>query len=534
MLLQGSLHAGLSMPEAVEASLRSSGHTILVSGATLAACFLVLGIFPVSIVRAPGIAATFAVVMSVLVNLTLTPSLLLLFPAFFAGTSIRCCCCAPRGDAAAVEDASGCASRQVVPESLDVWAALARVTTRYKYALTIVLLALLVAPFAYRLNSFDTSLSLRNIMPREMESAETFYKMQTVFGPAATNAALLIGVATSPVQGAALKSSFFASAAAAVGAVVAASAPNELTASGVQGLAWSGAPANAAATAASVAAVAACPATSVAACSAACSAQACSLRLSVARTLSADSRAMLLSVALNVDRSASDGVAWADAARDALDAANAADGNAKWQLLVEASPDSIRYIYSHFGTLVGVTAAVVFIILLVSFRSVTNAARTVVSLAAMEVCVWGAAIAIYCQGELNPGGVLHTFDDKTGLFWLMPILAFSLTAGLGALILRAQLLARAHCFAATQASITISSSSPPSSKSARPAGRTPTPCPSVCGAAGPSFPGPASSWRLRMAVFCSPRSHCSTSSAFSSCSPSSWTLLWCARCWCRR
>ena len=432
--LKGSLRAGLSMPEAVEASLRSSGHTLLVSGSTLAACFLVLGIFPVSIVRAPGIAATFAVVMSVLVNLTLTPALLLLFPTFFAGTSVRCCCCARRGDAAD-NDSPGCSSRLVVPESLaslDVWAQLARTTTRYRYTLTVVLLALLVAPFAYRLNHFDTSQSLRNIMPRDMESAETFYEMQSIFGPAATNAALLIGVATSPTQGAALTSSFFASAAAAVGAVVAVSAPNELTASGVRGLAWSGAPADAVATAASVAAVAACPATSVATCSAACSAQACSLRLSVARTLSADSRAMLLSVALNVDRSSSAGIAWADAVRDALDAANAADGSAKWQLVVDASPDSIRYIYSHFGTLVGVTAAVVFFILLVSFRSVTNAARTVVSLAAMEVCVWGAAIAIYCQGELNPGGVLHTFDDKTGLFWLMPILAFSLTAGLGA------------------------------------------------------------------------------------------------------
>ena len=438
--LKGSLRAGLSMPEAVEASLRSSGHTILVSGSTLAACFLVLGIFPVSIVRAPGIATTFAVVMSVLVNLSLVPSLLLLFPNFFGGAALRCSC-GPRSSSAddaapAVESesSSSCLSWLLLPEplaSIDIWAELAKVTTRFKYSLTIGLLALLVAPFAYRLKHFETSLSLRNIMPREMESVETFYEMQDVFGPAATNGALLIGVATSAAQGAALTPAFFASAAAAVQAVVAASAPNELTASGVRGLAWNGAPADAAATAASVAAVAAGPATTAAACSAACSPQACSLRMLAASTLSADSRAMLLSVALNVDRLSPDGIEWADAARDALDAANAANGDVTWRLVVDATPDSVRYIYSHFGRLVGVTAAVVFFILLVAFRSVTNAARTVLSLAAMEVCVWGAAIAIYCQGELNPGGALHTFDDKTGLFWLMPILAFSLTTGLG-------------------------------------------------------------------------------------------------------
>ena len=57
-----SMTAGVPPRAAVEAMLRSGGHTVLVSGATLAACFLVLAILPVSIVRAPGIAATFAVV----------------------------------------------------------------------------------------------------------------------------------------------------------------------------------------------------------------------------------------------------------------------------------------------------------------------------------------------------------------------------------------------------------------------------------------------------------------------------------------
>jgi uncharacterized membrane protein YdfJ with MMPL/SSD domain len=74
--VQLALRAGQAMPAAVEAALVTSGHTILVSGATLAACFLVLAILPVSIVRAPGIATTFAVAFSVAANLTLTPALL--------------------------------------------------------------------------------------------------------------------------------------------------------------------------------------------------------------------------------------------------------------------------------------------------------------------------------------------------------------------------------------------------------------------------------------------------------------------------
>lgn len=76
--------------------------------------------------------------------------------------------------------------------------------------------------------------------------------------------------------------------------------------------------------------------------------------------------------------------------------------------------------------------------------------------------MWGAATAVYVDGVLNPGGVLHTMDNATGLFWraatpvractilsrvpsfltqrpppprptrrLMPLLAFSLITGLG-------------------------------------------------------------------------------------------------------
>jgi hypothetical protein len=290
-----------------------------------------------------------------------------------------------------------------------------------------------VAPFAYRLRSFHVSQSLHNIMPRGGASVATYYRLQALFGPAATASARIIGVAASPAPNAALSPAFFASAADAVRAALAASAPTALTAADVFGLAWaSGAPANASAVAYAVAATAACPARTVASCRAACSAEACSLALLAGATLSPDGRAMLLPLSLRVERSSTAGMAWANDVQAALRGVSAAPGAiAEWHLLVDASSDSIAYIYDRFGQLVGVTAAIIFVILLVSFRSVAIAVRAVATLAAMEVCVFGAATAIYCSGALNPGGVLQTFSSETGLFWLMPILAFSLTTGLG-------------------------------------------------------------------------------------------------------
>ena len=141
---------------------------------------------------------------------------------------------------------------------------------------------------------------------------------------------------------------------------------------------------------------------------------------------------MLLTLGLGFRREGKVGVEWSRAARAALASVNATSGGAvTWSLQINAIDDSVAYVYSHFGELVGITAAVVFVILAVAFQSLAISLRAVLTLAAMEIAVFGAASAIYCTGLLDPGGVLQTFDGATGLFWLMPILAFSLTTGLG-------------------------------------------------------------------------------------------------------
>ena len=433
-----SCRAGAAPQPAVEAMLRSGGHTVLVSGATLAACFLVLAILPVSIVRAPGIAATFAVVGSVFANLSLTPALLLTCPRFFAGGA---CCCCPGKVAVAPITASLDARPAVNADEDDdddddslvarFWAALAAAVQRHRWPLAVGLTALLVCPFAYRLRGFAVSQEARNALPRGAPAATALAQLQQDFGAGHTAMARLLGVG--PAPGAALTPPFFAAAAATVSAVVDASAPDALTAANVSGLAWSaGGAANASAVAAAVAAVASCPGDTVASCRAACSASACALRLASGATLSSDGGAMIIHLALGVDRSSPAGIAWANAARAALARANAADAaGVTWHLLVDAAPDSIAFVYARLGTLVGVTAAVVFVILLAAFRSVAIAARAVATLAAMEVCVFGAAAAVFCAGVLQPGGALHSFSSDGGLYWLIPLLAFSLVTGLG-------------------------------------------------------------------------------------------------------
>merc|ERR1719258_130960 len=85
---------GATIEVALEASLASSGHTVLGSGFTLALCFLALCFFPLKFMQSMGLGVALTIVFAILSNLLLTPILLFTFPGFFAVEpgGARCCC----------------------------------------------------------------------------------------------------------------------------------------------------------------------------------------------------------------------------------------------------------------------------------------------------------------------------------------------------------------------------------------------------------------------------------------------------------
>jgi len=74
---------GASEFDAVVIMLDTSGHTICVSGLTIALCWFGIMFFPVQLLSTVGLGAGLAVVIAVAVNVTLTPALLLTFGRFF-------------------------------------------------------------------------------------------------------------------------------------------------------------------------------------------------------------------------------------------------------------------------------------------------------------------------------------------------------------------------------------------------------------------------------------------------------------------
>lgn len=67
-----------------------------------------------------------------------------------------------------------------------------------------------------------------------------------------------------------------------------------------------------------------------------------------------------------------------------------------------------------------------------SFPSAILFTRPALVLVAPQICVFGTATAIFCQGILrdHPGS-LNTFSPDLGLYWLMPLIALPFTGAGG-------------------------------------------------------------------------------------------------------
>jgi len=72
-----------SVTRAVFQMSKHAGHTITVSGLTLAITFLGLVFFPLELLATIGLGSAITIVITLFVNLTLTPAVLLTFQSFF-------------------------------------------------------------------------------------------------------------------------------------------------------------------------------------------------------------------------------------------------------------------------------------------------------------------------------------------------------------------------------------------------------------------------------------------------------------------
>mmetsp|Transcript_2153 Transcript_2153/g.5933 ORF Transcript_2153/g.5933 Transcript_2153/m.5933 type:complete len:790 (+) Transcript_2153:1049-3418(+) len=195
---------GRKISNALEVALATQGHTIIVSGATLALCFTSMLILPTSTITSMAAGAATAVLQSVLVSLSLTPSLLLSFPRFFTsnrmfgltldgtpfGGPVRLSIANALGNVGptlAVEPAGR-------KESL--WAEFGRFAQVNAKCMALLLLAV-CAPFAAALTRFTYVEDLTPLMQTTHPATHAFIKLGNTFGQDLSTPVMLLILAPS-------------------------------------------------------------------------------------------------------------------------------------------------------------------------------------------------------------------------------------------------------------------------------------------------------------------------------------------------
>mmetsp|Transcript_71789 Transcript_71789/g.185174 ORF Transcript_71789/g.185174 Transcript_71789/m.185174 type:complete len:875 (-) Transcript_71789:107-2731(-) len=445
--LSEELGGGATMKDASAVMLASSGKTIIGSGLTLCLCFVGLLAFPIQILQSVGIAIVAAVLVTMAVNLTLTPAFLLACPHFFAaagGGSARCCGARrqSQSDAEALdaphEPASGLANHaeplhprvaaEAASNKLPIWYRVARLASgRWSWLPAGVVLLGVLIPGGIMLANMKHSGSTLLMVPRSSDTPQTMRRLQHSF-PAGMDSPY--NLLLQPKGGGSVyNEGFFNEGRALVGHIA------EIAGGGSQVLSpmWAtGSPAN------NFSFLMISPFL-MSHTDEICellpgksqSSQCLGLRYVANLTVNSDRSAMVAQVIIGHPLGSPEAGSFTKLARSAIDefADSAKFVEAK---LAGAGPvyaDSVDVVYGLLPTVLGVTLIVVLSIVGLLYRSAGIGIRALLTIAFTIAFSFGFGMGIYQYGWLDGLGV-DRFEKDGAFAWLVPPVCFSVILGL--------------------------------------------------------------------------------------------------------
>ncbi|MHA2255940.1 MAG: MMPL family transporter, partial [Candidatus Heimdallarchaeaceae archaeon] len=163
--------------EAVFLMNKNAGHTVSVSGVTLAITYLGLAFFPLQLLATVGIGSAVAIIMTLLVNLTLTPALLLAFGKFFSKFSLY-----KKLEKNKKTSEKDMKKLEIEKQFKSIWFKIGKFSTKYAPLVIIIILAIAV-PVSIQVFKFDRSIDLMQILPRGSDSRNAYEALAEDFSP---------------------------------------------------------------------------------------------------------------------------------------------------------------------------------------------------------------------------------------------------------------------------------------------------------------------------------------------------------------
>eukprot|EP00049_Salpingoeca_infusionum_P022360 m.6295 g.6295 ORF g.6295 m.6295 type:complete len:854 (+) comp5144_c0_seq1:67-2628(+) len=432
------LKRGRNVQDAVLLMLWSAGHTITVSGCTLALCFFGLCFFPVSLLRTPGMGAGISILSVLLCNLTLIPAMLLAFNNFFKRSVKPYCCRSSPQDPGEVEPLMASIQAEALhmtktteeEEHAELrkkyWYKFGRLLLKNWVSIAVVLVVTALAiPCGIRGIKFDRSSSIINIAPRTAESTKTYLNISETFGPGWLFPYDVVMVANKTVgTKTVLSDTAFTAAQGAIELLKTISPKDSIDFDSIVYLDGI----NVSYTNQVEPALEKCDKNPNQLQKLICAAR--------GQYVNDNATALFFDVRLKFDPFSTDGVQWLQDVRSNLSAyAIRKDlGNAFSFYIANGatiSNDIEQRVYELFPTAVGVTTAVVFVLVGLAFQSISIPLRAIYSIALTVAFVYGCAVWVFQDGALNWLHVASLSGSLHALSWMSPVMAFSVLVGLG-------------------------------------------------------------------------------------------------------
>ncbi len=170
---------GKTNSEAVNLMNKHAGHTIMVSGLTLAISFIGLAFFPMDILSSIGIGASLSVVITLFVNLTLTPAILLTFSKFFSSFTLREKIMKKiKQEQLENKDQSKekRMEHELSKQLKSIWYKISKFSTKYSVPIILVILVAAI-PISIQAANLKHTVDTMQVFPRNSASVESYNKL---------------------------------------------------------------------------------------------------------------------------------------------------------------------------------------------------------------------------------------------------------------------------------------------------------------------------------------------------------------------
>ena len=470
--LTENLAFGNDLESAIENMLEHAGHTIIASGTTLIVCFMGYVLFPMDLIRTIGYGASISIFCCLMVNLSLTPAVMFITGDKFLkpGKKLSMLCCNEVGNPgryrmrhrageeeeaaapeAAVEDAANLdgsltesllpaqsKAKDVVhydpdvdtPEDIEdmrnsVWYKSGSFLVSPKGIYALIALVVIMAPVCWFWPETGQSMAFDLFLPKESDAGDAFDDYADAFGEGYLAPYKLI------FDGRATNTSVNTEECFEVMDVVitALSDPENFPLTptldafnGIYTIEGKVIPYDVY--------------TAAVECGPNCtgSEEFRTIAIVAAGANSPDETATYASIILITDPYSSDGITWLNDARDLLDDLSEQGQLQGFQVVLQngatTTYDAITEVYDAFPMMIGVTLAVVFVLVGAFFKSINAPLRSVFTIGLTLMFVYGLSVLVYQYGWLewlNWSSVKNTGE----ISWLPPIMAFSIIVGLG-------------------------------------------------------------------------------------------------------